>query len=237
MIMNTNDSQFLKAYNDLVTAFFNFMNVVSPQGSQQSNLSYVASQLNQLLNYLAATPQTAATPQVVTAPQIVTPPQTTTSTVQQPPSPTFAEVPAQNPTETDPAPRVPEPAPSEIQPKPAFNEANARKRYCAYPELVNGRYKFKSSMISDYAGEDSVYKLTVDEDAQTGFVEIIELTGDILKTVANNPSLYTPLGICPEAVGINSDRTLVTSPSKLHLIKAVRGWEIAEGEIFTLAIS
>ena len=61
MIMNTNDSQFLKAYNDLVTAFFNFMNVVSPQGSQQSNLSYVASQLNQLLNYLAATPQ-AATP-------------------------------------------------------------------------------------------------------------------------------------------------------------------------------
>jgi len=231
MIMNTNDSQFLKAYNDLVTAFFNFMNVVSPQGSQQSNLSYVASQLNQLLNYLAATPQ------AVTAPQVITTPQTTTSTVQQSPSPTVAEAPAKNPTETDPAPCVPESAPSEIQPKPAFNEANARKRYCAYPELVNGRYKFKSSMISDYVGEDSVYKLTVDEEAQTGFVEIIELTGDILNTVANNPSLYTPLGICPEAVGINSDRTLVTSPSKLHLVKAVRGWEIAEGETFTLTIS
>lgn len=217
--MNTNDSQFLKAYNDLVTAFFNFMNVVSPQGSQQPNLSYVASQLNQLLNYLATAPQ-AATP-----------------TVQQSSTPTGAEALVQNPTETEQAPRVLGPTPSENQPKPTFNEANAKTKYCAYPELVNGRYKFKSSMISDNADEDSVYKLTVDEDAQAGFVEIIELTGNILKTVANNPSLYTPLGICPEAVGINSERTLVTSRSKLHLVKAVRGWEIADGENFTLIIS
>lgn len=55
--MNTNDQQFLKAYNDLVTAFFNFMNVVSPNNNSQPNLSYVASQLNQVLNYLGTLSQ------------------------------------------------------------------------------------------------------------------------------------------------------------------------------------
>lgn len=218
--MNTSDSQFLKAYSDLVSAFFNFMNVVNPQDRQQPDLSYVASQLNQLLNYLSAVPQTTAKP-----------------TMQQPQSPTITEPPAQNSPETESIPYVQDSTSQEDQPRSTFNSANAKSKYCAYPELVNGRYKFKSSMISEEVGEDSVYKLSIDENAQTGFVEIRELTGNILKTVANNPSLYTPLGICPEAGSITSERTSVTSRSKLHLVKAVRGWEIAEGENFILTIS
>lgn len=217
--MNTNDSQFLQAYNDLVSAFFNFMNVVSPQDRQQNNLSYVASQLNQLLNALTATQQTVA------------------PTGQQPPSPTLAEVPVQNPVEAEEVSPVPVPPPSENPPKPTFNAANATKMYCAYPELVNGRYKFKSGMISKEPGEDSVYQLLIDENAQIGFVEIRELTGNLLKIVAKNPSLYTPLGVCPEAGCITVDRQSVTSASKLPLVKAVRGWEIAEGEKFKLTVS
>ena len=59
--MNTNDPQFLKAYNDLVAAFINFMNVVNPQGAHQPNLSYVASQLSQLLKYIGTSPQVGPT--------------------------------------------------------------------------------------------------------------------------------------------------------------------------------
>lgn len=217
--MNTNDSQFLKAYNDLVSAFFNFMNVVSPQDRQQNNLSYVASQLNQLLDALTSTQQTVA------------------PIGQQPPSPTLTEVPVQNPVEEEQTPPVQVPTFSENPQKPTFNAANAKTMYCAYPELVNGRYKFKSGMISEEPGEDSVYQLLVDENIQTGFVEIRELTGELLKIVANNPSLYTPLGVCPEAGCITVDRQSVTSASKLPLVKAVRGWEIAEGEKFKLTVS
>lgn len=216
--MYTNDSQFLKAYNELVSAFFNFMNVVNPQDCQQPNLSYVASQLNQLLNYLAANPQTAK------------------PTVHQPLTSTYEEALVQPPPEAELIPHIQVPTFQEKQTQPKFNSANAKSKYCAYPELVNGRYKFKSSMISEEVGEDSVYKLSIDENSQTGFVEILDLTGNLLKTVANNPSLYTPLGICPDAGSITSERTSVTSRSKLHLVKAVRGWEIAEGENFILTI-
>lgn len=217
--MNTNDQQFLKAYNDFVSAFFNFMNVVSPQDRQQNNLSYVASQLNQLLNYLAATPQSAL------------------PTEQQAPSPTFTEGPVQKTVEVDQVPQVQEPTPSVNPSKSTFNASNAKTKYCAYPELVNGRYKFKTSMISEEPGEDSVYQLLVDENAQTGFVEIRELTGNLLKIVANNPSLYIPLSICSGAGSITADKKSVISETKLHLVKAVRGWEIVEGENFKLTVS
>lgn len=214
--MNTNEPQFLKAYNDLITAFFNFMNVVSPQGSQQPNLSFVASQLNQLLNYLAAQPMSVS------------------PNTQQLQTPSLAEAPVQ--ASQAPVSQIQAPSISTSQSQPTFEAASAKIKYSAYPELVNGRYKFKSSTISEVAGEDSVYKLTIDESNQTGYVEMQELWGDILKTVASNPSLYTPLDICPDAGSISANLKSVSSQSKLRLVKAVRGWEIIEGEKFILNV-
>ena len=92
-------------------------------------------------------------------------------------------------------------------------------------------------MISEDVEEVSVYRLTIDEEAVTGFVELQELSDNLLRIVASNPSLYTPLEICPQATSINSTKTSVSSQSKLRLVKVVRGWEIAEGEKFELTIS
>lgn len=214
--MNTNEPQFLKAYNDLVTAFFNLMNVVSPQDSLQPNLSYIASQLNQLLNYLASQPLSVSqnTQQLQTSFPVEAPAHVSQAPVSQ----------------------VQAPATSSSQHQPTFEATCAKTKYCAFPELVNGRYKFKSSTISEVVGEDSVYKLTIDDSTQTGYVEMQELSGDILKTVASNPSLYTPLDICPDAGSISANLKSVSSQSKLHLVKAIRGWEIVEGEIFKLIV-
>lgn len=211
--MTTNDSQFLKAYNELVTAFFNFMNVVNPQGSQQPNLSYVASQLNQLLNYLAATPQKES---------YITPTQ---------PDGDIKSDPQQ--IAHPPHPIISDPLPS----APPINTATDQPKYGSYPELVNGRLKFKSSMINDNSSEDSVYKLFLNEQAQEGYVELCPLSGDILKIVASNPSLYMPLEICSNAGNVTPDKKSVTSQSRLRLVKVVRGWEIADGEKFVLDIN
>lgn len=217
-LMNTNDSQFLKAYNELVTAFFNFMNVVSPQGSQQPNLSYVASQLNQLLNYLAAAPQGGAP----TAPPQQ--PSGDSNTTQSPdPKPTIPPV-------------ITDPVPPGGHREPVANATNDKPKYCPYPELVNGRYKFKISKLSE-DDEDAVYKLCLDEEAQTGYVEIPTLTGNKLKMVANNPSLYMPQDICSNAGSITPDKNSVSSRFKLRLVRVVRGWEIADGEKFVLDIN
>lgn len=221
-LMNTNDSQFLKAYNDLVTAFFKFMNVVNPQGSQQPNLSYVASQLNQLLNYLAATPQSGAP-----------------TTPQQPAD--YPAVPDPQPMpQTQQTPQMPQPTTRLVMTDPvqlAANPTSDEPKYCSYPEPVNGRYKFKSSSITNAPNEDSVYKLCLNENTQDGYVEICPLSGDTLKIVANNPSLYMPLDICSNAGSITPDKNSVSSRSKLRLVKVVRGWEIADGEKFVLDIN
>lgn len=211
--MNTNDSQFLKAYNELVTAFFHFMNVVNPQGNQQSNLSYVASQLNQLLNYLAAAPQkeSSITP---------TQPDGDVKTDSQPIAP------PKDPILIDPLP-----------PAPPINTATYQSKYGSYPEPFNGRFKFKSSMINDNSSEDSVYKLFLNEQAQEGYVELCPLSGDILKIVTSNPSLYLPLEICTNAGSVTPDKKSVTSKSRIRLVKVVRGWEIAEGEKFVLEVN
>lgn len=213
--MNTNDPQFLKAYNDLVAAFINFMNVVNPQGAHQPNLSYVASQLSQLLKYIGTSPQVEPTASTQPLDEI-----NEEFSIQGSPSPI--------PTSSTDAPVIQQ---------PTFNAANAKTKYCAYPELVKGRYKFKSSMITEDVKEVSVYRLTIDEEAETGFVELQELSDNLLRIVISNPSLYTPLEICPQARNINPEKTSVSSQSKLRLVKVVRGWEIAEGEKFELTIS
>lgn len=220
--MNTNDQQFLKAYNDLVTAFFNFMNVVSPDNNSQPNLSYVASQLNQVLNYLGTMAQgrnpeplppsnpiltSEPTSNSVTASDIVTTP-----------------VPAHNL-----APDLDEPL------------SNPVVKYCAYPELINGQYKFKSSALKvkdeNESNEDYIYKLTIDEDSQRGYVELAELSDAQMKIIANNPSLYIPKDICEGASNVTPDKTSIKSQSQLHLIKVLRGWAIVKGEKFILNVN
>ncbi len=227
--MNTNDQQFLKAYNELVAAFFNFMNVVSPQNNQQLNLSYIASQLNQLLKYLGQIPQEPISAQ------------------------NTMEVPEANPNmaTTVLSPSVvtnPSPATSPIQPtvqNPPSNDEllNPVVKYCAYPELTNGQYKFKSSALKDMDGNESdeerenfIYKLTIDESLMRGYVELVNLTSDQVKIITNNPTQYTPQDVCIGANNITPGKMSITSQSKLHLVKVVRGWVIAEGEKFVLNV-
>lgn len=218
--MNTNDQQFQKAYNELVTAFFNFMNVVSPQNSPQPNLSYIASQLNQLLNYLGTIPP--APVQVSDSDSVTIPESVSVS-------------------ESNP---ISDSMPNPI-PKPEYDYLpNPVVRYCAYPELTNGQYKFKGSALKEVNSDESsderenyIYKLTIDEGVMRGYVELAELSQDQIEIISNNPTQYTPQDVCDGANNITPGKRSITSQSKLRLVKVVRGWVIAEGEKFILNVN
>jgi hypothetical protein len=221
--MNTNDQQFLKAYNDLVTAFFNFMNVVSPNNNSQTNLSYIASQLNQVINYLGMMSQ-GGTPEPLSPLDSV-----------QAPAPTSNPILTSEPISTHDSISNPDPDLDKSLSNPVI-------KYCAYPEMVNGQYKFKSSALKakepneNGSNEEYIYKLTIDEDSMRGYVELAELSDAQVKIVANNPSLYIPKDVCLGANNVTPDKTSIKSQSKLRLEKVLRGWAIAEGEKFILNV-
>lgn len=114
-------------------------------------------------------------------------------------------------------------------------------KYCAYPEMVNGQYKFKSSALKEKdengSNEELIYKLTIDEDSMRGYVELSDLSDAQVKIVTNNPSLYFPKDVCVGANNVTPDKTSIKSQSKLRLEKVLRGWAIAEGEKFILNVN
>ena len=218
-IMNTNDPQFQKAYNDLITAFFSFMKVVNPKGDSRSILPYIASQLNQLLNCLEVMPRESQSQVEESTPITVTQ------------DPASVKEPGSEQTTTN------------LQPMGKMSLNNPVIKYCAYPELTNGQYKFKSSALKVDSGDESneqrenyIYKLTIDEEANRGYVELAELSPDQVMIIANNPTLYTPQDICVGANNITPGKTSITSKSILRLEKAIRGWVIAAGEKFSLTV-
>ena len=117
-------------------------------------------------------------------------------------------------------------------------------KYCPYPELTNGKYKFKSSLFKEATSannsddsESYIYKRTLDEETMQGYVELADLNMEQVKIITNNPTMYTPQDVCVGAENIVPGKTSIRSQSKLRLEKVVRGWVIADGQKFVLNVS
>ena len=202
--MDTRSNEFRAAYNQLVTAFVNFMNVVNPNaGTQQATRHMIAGQLDTLLYYLGSAGE------VQSAGSQSQPSPVAPSPVADKLSKGSAGVPDAS-TREENADRKPI-VPHTEQPDAALPSDDVKIYYSPFPEPVKGVWKFKSASLRlsedgqpiRERGNAYIYKLSLDENVGKGYAEIIPVKKSIdtntFNIIANNQSEYLPSDVCVNA--------------------------------------
>lgn len=219
--MDTRSNEFRAAYNQLVTAFVNFMNVVNPEAStQQATLHIIAGQLDTLLSYLGSTGEGKQT-----ATHSLPEPSGSDSIVFEP---------------VDEPKSGPSPAP--------VHSGEEKIYFSSYPELVKDVWKFKTGSLRlsedgqpiREMGNAFIYKLHLDEVAGKGYAEIIPVKKSVdtntFNIIANNQSEYLPSEVCVNADMLTANNTELRCSSKVLLEKVTKGWGILSNQKFVLDI-
>lgn len=207
--MDTKDPRFVSAYNDLVGAFFRFINVVNPAPSRDDQIRLICDSMTSLVNML----QNGSTTEVPSSnyyqPATNVQPVTTVS------NPDVTSAPA------------PAPAPQPVVPEtPKFSE----KRYAIEPTYTaEDLYKF----ISRNLKKESAFDPEANPDApdKKDYTFILEFNTEDGVFYLNNESFVT------EILAGNFDKQvveLIGSPTvenmtvveKGKIIKSTGGWEV-----------
>lgn len=239
--MDTRSNEFRVAYNQLVTAFVNFMNVVNPgAGTQQATLHMIAGQLDTLLYYLGSAGEVQSVNN-----------QSQPSPVESSPladklSKGTAGVPDAS-TRGETVDREPIASHTE-QPDEALLSEDVKTYYSPFPEQVKGVWKFKSASLRlsedgqpiRERGNAYIYKLSLDENVGKGYAEIIPIKKSIdtntFNIIANNQSEYLPSDVCVNAEMLTIEKTELRCNTKVLLEKVTKGWSIVSNQKFDLDI-
>lgn len=214
--MNTDDPRFTAAYNGLVNAFFNFINVVNPAPSRDEQIMLICNSLKSLVSTLENGPSR----DTISCPE---------------PAP---EKPGQAPAIPRPAPTAPNPAPTEPQrdeapaPKPVAVSGYTEKRYGMEPTLTGEEvYKFiKKSLKKENTFDQNLNPDAPDKKEYPFIVEYNDEVGDgefYLNDTAILDGVFDG-AISADVVQLAGNPTIsnwkITSNGKL--VKSTGGYEV-----------
>lgn len=239
--MDTRSNEFRAAYNQLVLAFVNFMNVVNPgDGTQQATLHMIAGQLDTLLCYLGSADEVQSADSRSQPSPVATFPlaDKLSKVVTGTPDASTCE-------ETEDHGAI---VPHKEQPDATQPSSNVKIYYSPFPESVKGVWKFKSASLRlsedgqpiRERGNAYIYKLSLDENIGKGYVEIIPVKKSIdtntFNIIANNQSEYLPSDVCVNAEMLTIEKSELRCNTKVLLEKVMKGWSIAANQKFDLDI-
>lgn len=239
--MDTRSNEFRAAYNQLVTAFANFMNVVNPgAGTQQATLHMIAGQLDTLLYYLGSAEEVQSVDNQSQPSPVESSPvadELSKGTARVPDASARGETVDREPI-----------SPHTEQLNASLPSDEVKIYYSPFPEPVKGVWKFKSSSLRlsedgqpiRERGNAYIYKLSLDENLGKGYAEIIPIKKSIdtntFNIIANNQSEYLPSDVCVNAEILTIEKSELRCNTKVLLEKVTKGWSIVANQKFDLDI-